>query len=299
MIFAGKLFISHISGVILITVMNKKLLWKWMPAAAITLSLTSCLEVAETITLKKDGSGTIVEETILGAQMSAMMTQLAALGGGAEGKNEMFSEEAAKKRAAAIGTGVTVEKVEKIDKDGRTGGRTTFHFNDINTIALSLSDGANALTDSIPQAGEAEKAAEKVEPIKFAFKDNVLTITSPQAKKPEGAAKEESPAAEVPAMPGDADGAQAQAMAMTMMKDMKMSMKVVIEPGIAESDASYVEGNTVTLSDMDFAKLLADPEMAKKLATLDPIDAAGMEEKLKGVKGIKAETKEKITIKVK
>ena len=86
-----------------------------MPAAAITLSLTSCLEVAETITLKKDGSGTIVEETILGAQMSAMMTQLAALGGGAEGKNEMFSEEAAKKRAAAIGTGVTVEKVEKID----------------------------------------------------------------------------------------------------------------------------------------------------------------------------------------
>jgi hypothetical protein len=50
---------------------------------------------------------------------------------------------------------------------------------------------------------------------------------------------------------------------------------------------------------MDFAKLLADPEIAKKLATLDPKDAAGMEEKLKGVKGIKAETKEKITIKVK
>ena len=272
-----------------------------MPAAAITLTLTSCLEVAETITLKKDGSGTIVEETILGAQMSAMMTQLSALGGGAEGANDMFSEASAKKRAAAIGTGVTVEKVEKIDKDGRTGGRTTYHFNDINTIALSLSDGASALTDSIPQAGEAGKAAEKVEPIKFAFKDNVLTITTPQPKKPEGAApaKEDSPAAETPALPEGADAAQAQAMAMTMMKDMKMSMKVVIEPGIAESDASFVEGNTVTLSDMDFAKLMADPEMAKKLATLDPKDAAGMEEKLKGIKGIKAETKEKITIKVK
>ncbi len=279
--------------------MNKKLLWKLVPTAVVTLSLTSCLEVAETITLKKDGSGTIVEETILGAQMSAMMTQLSALGGGAEGKNEMFSEESAKKRAAAIGTGVTVEKVEKIDKDGRTGGRTTFHFNDINTVTLSLSDGASALTDSMPQAGEAEKAAEKAEPMKFSFKDNVLTITTPQPKKPEGAAKEEAPAGEAPALPEGADGAQAQAMAMTMMKDMKMSMKLVIEPGIAESDASYVEGNTVTLTEMDFGKLMADPEMAKKLTTLDPKDAAAMEEKLKGIKGIKAETKEKITIKLK
>jgi hypothetical protein len=298
-IFSEKLFISAFDGVILTIVMNKKSLWKLVPTAVVTLSLTSCLEVAETITLKKDGSGTIVEETILGAQMSAMMTQLSALGGGAEGKNEMFSEESAKKRAAAIGTGVTVEKVEKIDKDGRTGGRTTFHFNDINTVTLSLSDGASALTDSMPQAGEAEKAAEKAEPMKFSFKDNVLTITTPQPKKPEGAAKEDTPAGESPALPEGADGAQAQAMAMTMMKDMKMSMKLVIEPGIAESDASYVEGNTVTLTEMDFGKLMADPEMAKKLTTLDPKDAAAMEEKLKGIKGIKAETKEKITIKLK
>ena len=40
--------------------------------------LSGCLEVEQVINLKKDGSGTIVEEIVMGAQIVAMMEGLPA-----------------------------------------------------------------------------------------------------------------------------------------------------------------------------------------------------------------------------
>ena len=134
------------------------------------LSLTSCLQNETTIHLNKDGSGTLVEETTLGAQMMAMMDQMSALGGiapgaggGADKKDpvaEMFSEEKAKARAAKLGEGVTLEKNETIDKKGNKGGRATYHFADINKLKISASDG---MKDMSPM-GDQAPAGKKVQP---------------------------------------------------------------------------------------------------------------------------------------
>ena len=94
-------------------------------------------------------------------------------------------------------------------------------------------------------------------------------------------------------------GEEPQAMAMNMMKDMKMSLKVVIESGIAETDASFKDGNTITLTEMDMNKLLANPDAMKKLQNLNPQDPAEMQENLKGMDGVKVETKDKVTVKLK
>lgn len=286
--------------------MTKKSLMKWVPLAAMAAGLSSCIEINETVNLKKDGSGTITEETLMGAQMSAMMDQLAALGGGAGGGGDMFSEEAAKKRAALLGKGVTVAKVEKLDKDGRKGGRkggrVTFSFTDINTVTLSLADGAAGLSAMAPEgAAEVEEKAKDADPVTFTYKEGVLTINTPMPTKEEiDKAKEGS----TDALPKDAadagpEGAQMQAMAMQMMQDMKMTMKVVIEDGIAETDATYRDGNTITLTEVDFGKLMKDPEMAKKLEKLNVQDPAALQNELKGIEGIKGETKPKVTVKVK
>lgn len=268
-------------------------------------ALSSCIEINETVNLKKDGSGTITEETLMGAQMSAMMDQLAALGGAAAG-GDMFSEEAAKKRAESMGKGVTVAKVEKLDKDGRKGGRVTFSFTDINTVTLSLADGASGLSAMAPQgaeagAAEAKEKAKEAAPVTFTYKEGVLTINNPVPTKEEADKAKESVDSVVPKEAADAgaEGAQMQAMAMQMMQDMKMTMKVVVEDGIAETDATYHEGNTITLTDVDFGKLMKDPAMAKKLENLNLEDPAAMQEELKGIEGIKGETKPKVTVKLK
>ena len=267
-------------------------------AAVLALGLSSCLEINQTVHLKKDGSGTIVEETILGAQASGML-QMAALQGGGNAAPDMFGEDAAKKRAEKFGKGVTVSKVEKIDKDGRTGGRVTYAFADINTVGLNMSDGAAPLTAAGPPAAAEAKAAD-VKPITFTYQDGQLTILMPQPQKEDIAkAKDAAAKADTPAPEAGAETAQIQAMVMQTMKDMKMSAKVVVESGIAESNATYQEGNTITLMEMDMGKLMADPAILKQLQALNLQDPAAFEEKVKGIEGIKGERQEKVTVKVK
>ncbi|MFM2171221.1 MAG: hypothetical protein RI957_1450 [Verrucomicrobiota bacterium] len=277
-------------------------------AAALVLGLSSCLEIHEKVTLKKDGSGTIMEETVLGAQLSAMM-QMAALQGGEGGMPDLFGEEAAKTRAEKFGKGVTVAKIEKINAEGKTGSRVTYQFADINAVTLDMSDGASSLNGMSPQAAQAakEKGAE-VKPITFTYKEGVLTIFNPQPEKEAADAaknavrdaieKNENAAAEDEVQAG-AEAAQMQAMAMQMMKDMKMSAKVVIEPGIAETTATHHAGDVITLMEMDMGKLMANPEVMKQLQGLDIKNPGELEKKLKAIDGVKGEEQEKVTVKLK
>ena len=69
--------------------------------------LSGCLEVEQVINLKKDGSGTIVEEIVMGAQIVAMMEGLPA-GAGAENPfADLYNVENYKAKAAGFGKGVT------------------------------------------------------------------------------------------------------------------------------------------------------------------------------------------------
>jgi hypothetical protein len=265
---------------------------RFVVVGILALALSSCLEISQSVHLKEDGSGTISEETIFGAEASAMLQMAEQQGGGKQ--PNMFGEESAKKRAEAFGKGVTVAKVEKIDKDGRMGSRVVYHFADINTVTLGMSDSVAGMSDMAPSGAE-EKVKEKNKPMTFTYADGTLMVNLPKPKKEDvDAAK-----AELPAAAEGPDAAQMQAMAMQMFKDMKMSVKLTIEPGIAETDATHREGDTITLMEADFGKLMANPDAAKKLQGLDMKDPAAMENALKGIDGIKGEAKEKVTVKVK
>ena len=256
------------------------------------LALPSCLQQATTIHLNKDGSGTLVEETTLGAQMTAMMEQMGGLGG-ADAKDpvkELASMEKAKTRAATLGDGVTVEKAEAVTVNGNKGARVTYHFADINKLKYSAGSG---LQDAMPKApGAAEAAPSKTPPTTFTYAAGLLTITNPDHEKPE------APPADKPKTP-DIDSAQMEPMMKQMMGDMKMSLKVVIEPGIASTTASHVSGNTVTLMEMDMGKVMENPGAFKKLQSVDQKDPDKAMAALKDFKGVTIETKKEITVKVK
>ncbi|KAB2638618.1 MAG: hypothetical protein DVB25_07350 [Verrucomicrobia bacterium] len=262
------------------------------------LALPSCLQQATTVHLNKDGSGTLVEETTFGAQMSAMLEQMGGLGGAnAKGQGqvpdpakEMASMDKAKARAATLGEGVTVEKAEAITVDGNKGGRVTYHFADINHLKLSAGSGLQDAMPKMPGAPEAEPS--KALPTTFKYADGVLTITNPDREKPE------VPAADKPKTP-ELDSAQMEPMMKQMLGDMKMSLKVVIEPGIASTTASHVKGNTVTLAEMDMGKVMDNPGAFKKLQRMDQKDPAKAMAALKDFKGVTVETQPQITIKLK
>jgi hypothetical protein len=260
------------------------------------LALPSCLQQATTIHLNKDGSGTIVEETTFGAQMAAM---LGGIGGGEDAKDplkDLTSADKAKARAAKLGAGVTVEKTEPIDADGKKGARVTFRFADINKLKFTASGGLQDAMPAMPGAPAPDKPVEK--PITFKYADGTLTLTNPDQEKPAVPAtekKEGDPADS----PDEAQAAQMEAMMTQMMADMKVSLKLVVEPGIAETNATNVEGNTITLMEMDMGKVIKNPGAFKKLRGIDQSDQAKAMEALKGFDGVKMEAKKVVTVKVK
>ena len=85
----------------------------------------------------------------------------------------------------------------------------------------------------------------------------------------------------------------------TMFADMKVSFKVVVEPGIAKTDATHVDGKQITLMELNFGELMTNPEGLKMMQKMEGKKPEEIAEAVKGLKGVKMEPKEKITVKMK
>ena len=258
--------------------------------AALALVLPSCLEYETKITLNKDGSGTITEEMVLGAQAIGMM-EMAAAQGGQQGNPfaDMKDEAKLKEKATGYGEGVTYLKSEEIKRDdGSKGVRVTYKFTDINKVKMSPNDVVGELGNMKPGA-EKPKAAE--EQASFKYADGVLTIELPQPEAEEESAADEEPPAGNPNDPN-------AAMMAGMMKGMKIGVKLVIADGIAETNATHKDGNTITMVEMDMDEIMKNPGAMGALmgAGQNPEATAKAMQKIKGVK---TETKEKVTVKIK
>ena len=66
---------------------------------------------------------------------------------------------------------------------------------------------------------------------------------------------------------------------------------------ITETNAAYSDGKRVTLMEMDFNKLLANPEKMKALTKANPKTIEEMKALVKGVDGVKVETAPAVKIK--
>ena len=261
-----------------------------------TLVLPGCLQNETTIHLNKDGSGTLVEETRFGPQMLAMFDQMAAVGDAQGNKQDpvakMFSEAQAKTRAGELGEGVVFEKSEAVQANGAKGARVTYRFKDINQLKLAPGDSMKNLS---PMAAAAAPAANKAAPISFTYAAGKLTIKMPDPAK---AKLPDVPADEQANMP-DTDNPETQTMMKQMLGDMTVSLKVVIEPGIAETNATHQDGNTLTLMAINMGKLLDQPDTLKKLGKVDKHNPAATLLLLKDIEGATFETQKEVTVKVK
>jgi len=259
-------------------------------ASAITaLALSSCFQHEMTITLNKDGSGTVVEESLISAQMLAMLAQMAAGFGGEDGEApdptaELLSKEEAQKRAKELGEGVTLVKIEPVEVNGAKGARVTYAFTDINKLNADLGSGMNTMGSGEEEGGDVKNE----QPIGFAYHDGKLTIKMPKPDKEANAEAAEEP------------DAQQIAMMKQIFADMKMGIKIVIAPGIADTNASHRDGDTITLVAINFGKLAENPDNFKKLAaTQSETDPAAMMAALKDIDGVKLETQPEVTVSLK
>ncbi|NNC87346.1 MAG: hypothetical protein HKN82_02670 [Akkermansiaceae bacterium] len=243
------------------------------------LVLPGCLQIEQTIKLKKDGSGTLIDQVILGPQMVGMMEMAAAQGGG-EGANPMadfFDEAKYKKNAGKYGEGVEFEKMEKVEKNGGKGVVVTYKFADINKVSFE----PGSALDALQQPGQPDQAGE---PAKFTFKDGKLTVDFPDPpENPEaGEAVEEL-------------DPQAAAM-MQMFADMSLKAKLVMVDGIKKTNATHRDGDTITLMEVDFKKVIADPDGLSRLQKTQNKKRDEAMALLDGVDGVKFEKNDPLTV---
>ncbi len=256
-------------------------------ALSLSLFASSCLQTETTVNLNKDGSGTIVEQTTLGAQMIEMMGQFAQPGQ-PDPLLEMFSEEKSKAKAPKMGEGVEFVQTEIINAEGKKGARVHYKFADINKLNINPAGGLEAMNDG----GEEEEKEEEVKPeelLKFKYADGKLSLITPPTNFEDMNMGEEA----------GADNPEMEAMMKQMMGDMRMALKINLPGGIEKTNATHVEGNTVTVMDIQVGKMFAQKDALKKIAETAKTDKKAAEEAFSKLDGIKIEAKEDVSISLK
>jgi len=266
----------------------KTKLTKLAVLAASCLSLFSCMDMTQTISLNKDGSGELVEEIYIAKealeQMQAMSAGMAPDKPAKDPLDDMANPEKLKAAAALKGEGVSFDKVERLQRpDGSKGMKVTYKFTDINKLTMKEGLGPDA---------NGPRHAPMVNPYKYA--DGKLTFTAPYAAKQaeqnnaEAAKKDEEQLS-------DEEQMQQQQM-LQFMKGMRMKQIIKIPGGIAKTNAKMVSGDQITLMNVDFEKFVGQD--AKKLKQLD-LKGAKLEEALKNAEGIQIDIQEQITVELK
>ena len=274
------------------------------------LVLTGCIDESTVVSVKKDGSGTVVTSLYMTKAMQEMMKEMAeGMGGKADGKMKnplLGNVEDYRKKTSSMGEGVTFVSAKEVRKaDGTTGAQVTYAYKDISKLKVNSEPDSPAGGIGEATTPEERPSEKKESPVTFEFVKGAtskLTIKMPNQDKAKETGKADEPAAsqEMPA-------ADQMALIKELFGGFHVQLMVMVDGEITKSNATFVEKDEktgkkrrVTLIDMDLGNIIKDEASFKKLRAMGQIDdMATAREKLKDIPGLRFETAEKVEIEFK
>jgi hypothetical protein len=261
-----------------------------LAALAVLLALTGCIDTTTTISVKPDGSGTIEKTIVLSRHLAELMISMGTKGDAASIEQGMLNESTLKAAAARMGSGVTFVSARKTSSDKGNGWEAVYSFKDITAVRLNQNP-ASDLT--MPGAAAAANAIANSVKDSFSFgftkgSPAMLTIAFP---KPDQTAK--------PAGGPPAGAASNEKMVQTMRQlyaDMRIVLAVQVDGTITKTNAHWVSGATVTILDMDFAKIMSDDATFKKLTSSQGQSMEEVRATVKSLPGIRIESQDPVSI---
>lgn len=254
-------------------------------------SLFGCLQVDTKVNVKKDGSGTIEETVLIKNEVINMLKEFAmAFDSTKKDDFSFFKEDEMKAKASDYGEGVKFKSSQKINKKGFDGYKVVYSFTDINKIKLNVNP-----DDKLPMG---ESSAEEMENdndyVNFSFKKgspSLLTILFPEKKM------EKDQTSETTEISDSAMTDQIDKM-IEMFDGMRISVNLFVNGDIQETDATYVDGNKITLMDINFAELIKNKDVLIALEKSNQMSRENFKEMTASIPGIKVEAQEKIIVKI-
>ena len=268
---------------------------KLVLAVFVILSLfTGCLQVDTKVNLNKDGSGTIEETVLMKSEFINMMKEFFAAFDSTKSEDfNMFNEEELKTKVSDYGEDVKYISGEKYSIQGYEGFKALYSFKDINKIKLDPSP-----EDKVPFGDEIEESEETPavdDFLRFKFLKGNPSTLEVEFPKPQGEKSENT--GETTEYEDSTFNNEGMEKLNEMFNGLKFSMILNFNDGIDETDASFVENNTVTLLQVDFTEIMKNKDVMKNLERKKPETMEAFKEAVGDLKGIKIEFKDKITIK--
>jgi hypothetical protein len=254
--------------------------------AAVSASLAGCITSDTLIKVRADGGGTVEQTILVNPKTFEGFASLAGQMAGAEGKvtpgsmpspGELLDEAKLKEAAARMGGGARYVSSTPMKRGDMEGARAIFAFDDINALVV----------DESPEGGGSKT------PMTFKLNrgpsGSVLTITT---REPE-----DRPAAQPAGVDSQPVPAEAMALLKPFFDGLHFAVAIDVEGSLVKTNADYVSGNRVTLLDVDFGSLLANPAAFEKLSSLGPgASLAEARPLLKDLPGVKVNTTPTVTI---
>ena len=253
-------------------------------------TMVGCLEVSTVVSVKPDGTGTIAERLLMSKASLGQMNSLTE--GGKKGqRGQMPDKVALEKKSQEIGEGVRFISVRPVVTQTHEGYEALFAFRDINLLQLNRTPDSGVSADSASGA-----QASKKKYVHFIFKEGPpsrLVIAMDQEK--EVGSSNVSAAAKPQQNPDQLK--MATSIMKQFLKGMRVFMAVDIDGTILGTNATYRKEKRITLMDVDFDKLLANPKQFASFTALgsDP-SSREMQKIFKNISGIKLETQKEVEV---
>lgn len=246
--------------------------------AAAAAACSGCFQMSTTLKVNGDASGTIDQRLVFTGAALAQIQQFSALGGPDAKKFDPVSEDQARAGAAKIGPGVTYVTSTAINDASGQGRETTYAFGNVNQLRIMQQPGGPG---GVSVGGTPESIAFTLTTLENG--NSLLTIGMPAFSPPgvsgPGAGRSPSPAQ--------------LAMVRQMLAGARITIAVEPSGKIVRTSSPFVDGQRVTLIDIDLDQLMKDEVITRMrdVKSLDEMKAA-----MKDVPGLKVSLDRETTI---
>jgi hypothetical protein len=235
--------------------------------AVTMLPLVGCFQASTVIRVKGDGSGTIEQRVLLTSAAMDQLRAFAILGGNSADSVDPTSEAQARSMAAAIGPGVTYLSSTPVRADGAQGRDAIYAFTDITQLRISeqprVPGGLSLRTQGVSTDSD---------PITFAMTRQpdgnvLLRILVPRPGVLSFATPNRNGEVKPPSL-------EQINMVKQLLAGARLTVAVEPEGRLVETSSPFVDGNRVTLIDLDIDKAASDPDLITKLQSSQTLEDA-------------------------
>jgi hypothetical protein len=257
----------------------------WFGGLCLALLFSGCVDVEKVITLNADGSGTLVETAMLTKGMYKDFEEsvkLDAQAGQSQPQWTWLDKNFLRERASKLGAGVSFVSAQRVSSEKFEGWSATYAFTDIGKLKVDQSPfplGPHAWIDGAISPNDIPV------PMRFEFQKGSPSELIVNLAPPAPARAEQPPSPQDPEQVDEFADLLGR-----MLKDARIAIAIDFPTAIVQTDARFHEGRRVTLMDLDFNKLLADPARKKKLSA--SVDRDLNRKIFEGVPGVKLDPKD-------